>query len=83
VCNSDQPTTMTRLFQTEPAVIEVKDGESQEEAWKRHLAANPAIASAHIKIFHYPAPRNLKTARGPSVAGSFPKTRRTREWLKT
>ncbi len=60
----EQPATLTRLFQTELAVIEVKAGESQEEAWKRHLAANPATAFAHIKIFHYPAPKGLKTATG-------------------
>ena len=60
----EQPATLTRLFQTDLAVIEVKAGESQEEAWKRHLATNPAIARAHIKIFHYPAPRGLKMARG-------------------
>lgn len=62
--NPQQPTTLTRLFQKDPAVIEVKDGESQEEAWKRHLAVNPAIALAHIKIFHYPAPKGMQTARG-------------------
>jgi hypothetical protein len=64
VGNSEQPTTLTRLFQTDLAVIEVKNGESQEEAWKRHLATNPAIALARIKVFHYPAPEGLKTARG-------------------
>ncbi len=38
------------------AVVEVRKGESQEEAWRRHLAVNPQATSAHIKIFHYPRP---------------------------
>jgi hypothetical protein len=71
--NSEQPTPLTRLLQTDLALIEVKNGESQEEAWKRHLDTNPATALARIKIFHYPAPRGGKTARGHRALADFRK----------
>ena len=33
------------------AVVQLKPGESTEEAWKRHLAANPGDALAMLKVF--------------------------------
>jgi hypothetical protein len=34
------------------AVIQVKPGESDQEAWHRHLQENPGDASAMVKIFN-------------------------------
>jgi hypothetical protein len=54
VCGFEKPTALTKYFETKLAVIEVKDGETQEEAWQRYLLTNPGNCNAHIKIFHYP-----------------------------
>jgi hypothetical protein len=35
------------------AVVEVRNGESKEEAWRRHLSDHPESASVRIKIFNY------------------------------
>ncbi len=35
------------------AVVEVRCGESQEEAWHRYLAENPESVRVDVKIFHY------------------------------
>ena len=35
------------------AVVEVRSGESQEEAWRRYLAGHPESVGVHVKIFHY------------------------------
>ena len=34
------------------AVVQVKLGESNQEAWNRHLKENPEDASATVKIFN-------------------------------
>jgi hypothetical protein len=36
------------------AVVEVVNGESQEEAWRRYLTHHPESVGVRIKIFHYP-----------------------------
>jgi hypothetical protein len=51
---------ITQYFQAKLAVVEVRNGESQDDAWRRYLADNPANAGAHVKIFHYPEPSPLK-----------------------
>jgi hypothetical protein len=38
------------------AVVEVHNGESQEEAWRRYLSHHPESAGVKVKIFHYPNP---------------------------
>jgi hypothetical protein len=35
------------------AVVEVRNGESQEEAWRRYLAEHPEKVAVRIKIFNY------------------------------
>jgi hypothetical protein len=37
------------------ALVEVRSGESQEEAWRRHLLSHPWSAAAQVKIFHFVA----------------------------
>jgi hypothetical protein len=73
VRNSEKSTALTRYFQTKVVVIEVKDGETQEQAWQRHLATDPATTRAVIKVFHYPPPKARKTAKGHQVAPHFKK----------
>lgn len=58
-CPEDYP-ILTSHFRTKLAVVEVHPGENQEDAWRRHLAANPEAARTRIKIFHYPGPRPQK-----------------------
>lgn len=55
MCGMEKPTALTKYFETKLAVIEVNDGETEEEAWRRYLATHPGYANTHIKIFHYPA----------------------------
>ena len=40
----------------EPAVVQVKPGESYEEAWIRHVKENPGDISAIVKIFKHLVP---------------------------
>jgi hypothetical protein len=43
------------------AVVEVRNVESQEEAWRRYLAEHPESFWVDVKIFHYPNPNSGKT----------------------
>jgi hypothetical protein len=38
------------------AVVQLKPGESTEEAWDRHLKEQPDAILATLKIFYQPAP---------------------------
>jgi hypothetical protein len=60
-----------QYFQTKLAVVEVQNGESQEDAWSRYLAENPDQAGANVKIFHYPEPSPLKKNKG-EMRSEFP-----------
>jgi hypothetical protein len=62
VDSPDKSKALSKYFDLKLAVIEVKDGENQEEAWHRFLTLNPGFANSHIKIFHYPA-KNLLEQR--------------------
>ncbi len=53
---SEYQSAVAQYFKTNLAVVEVRKGESQEEAWHRYLADNPESVGARIKIFHYPKP---------------------------
>ena len=37
-------------------VVLVKDGENEDQAWRRHLMDNPQDSQANIKIFHFAWP---------------------------
>jgi glutamine amidotransferase-like uncharacterized protein len=71
VLHFNEPTALTRYFQMDVAVIEVKNGETQEQAWQRHLAAYPGTSRSAIKVFHYPAPEGVQTARRPRAFRHF------------
>ena len=40
------------------AVVEIRNGESKEEAWCRYLAEHPESVEIRIKIFNYPNPNS-------------------------
>ncbi len=61
---SEKPTALISTFQKKLAVIEVNDGETQEEAWCRFLITNPKYAKVPIRIFHYPAKDSLNKRKG-------------------
>ena len=48
------------------AVVEVIPGESDQDAWNRHLKTNPDDASAMLKIFNHPLPERA-AAGSPSL----------------
>ena len=56
----DNRSALARFFQNSSVVVEVLNGESQDDAWRRFLADNPDGAGARIKIFHYPEPVSRK-----------------------
>ena len=74
VCSAENETAVTKYFQTKLAVVEVRRGESQEDAWRRYLAENPESAGADVKIFHYPEPGPLQ--RKGEIRAPFPLARR-------
>ena len=45
----------SRLAQINVAVVEVRQGESQKEAWRRYKADHPEGVGASVRIFHYPS----------------------------
>ncbi len=61
--HSDAPAALTRCFLSKSVVIEVHKGETQEEAWQRHLMAHPGDVNTVTKIFHYPAEASVKKAK--------------------
>ena len=62
--SSEEPTELVKYFHQKVVVVEVQNGERQEEAWRRHLITNPGDATANIKIFHYlSAAPPVKTGR--------------------
>jgi hypothetical protein len=53
---SDRPkkSLLTQDLKISVAVVEVHNGESQEEAWRRYMTHHPESVGVRIKIFHYP-----------------------------
>jgi len=63
VCPEKQ-SAVSRFFQPKLAVVVVKNGESQEDAWRRHLAENPKNAGTRIRIFHFSRPLKREGGEG-------------------
>ena len=42
------------------AVVEVRVGETREEAWRRYIDEHPESTWVDVKIFHYPNPNRDK-----------------------
>jgi hypothetical protein len=51
--DSEDQSVLAKYLNIMLAVVEVRNGESQEEAWRRHLSDHPESASVRIKIFNY------------------------------
>jgi hypothetical protein len=51
--DSEDESVLARHLNINLAVVEVRNGESQEEAWRRYLADHPEKAGVRIKIFNY------------------------------
>ena len=58
--SSENHSAIAKYFRKNLAVVVVKNGESQDDAWRRFLADNPECAGVNVKIFHYPGPSPLK-----------------------
>jgi hypothetical protein len=60
VSDSENQSVLARYLNINLAVVEVHNGESQEEAWRRYLSVHPESVEVRIRIFHYPnpSPRN-------------------------
>ena len=58
--DSEDQSVLAQDLKINVAVVEVRKGESQEEAWRRYLADHPESVGVQVKIFHYPnpSPRN-------------------------
>lgn len=60
---SENQSAVAKYLRMNLALVEVNNGESQEEAWRRYLADNPESVGVRVKIFHYPKPSLLKARR--------------------
>ena len=58
--DSEDQSVLAQYLNINLAVVEVRKGESQEEAWRRYLSDHPESVGVRVKIFHYPnpSPRN-------------------------
>lgn len=45
---------LEKIFDIRLAIIEVRPGETEEEAWSRHLAEHPGDLHANIRVFNRP-----------------------------
>ncbi len=53
--DSEDQSGLAHYLKMNVAVVEVRTGESQEEAWYRYLADHPESVGVRVKIFHYPS----------------------------
>ncbi|MFZ5447294.1 MAG: hypothetical protein ACOZFS_01455 [Thermodesulfobacteriota bacterium] len=51
--DSEEQSVLDRYLNINLAVVEVCNGESQEEAWRRYLAEHPERVGVSVKIFNY------------------------------
>ena len=55
ISDSENQSGLAQNLKINVAVVEVLNGESQEEAWRRYLADYPEKVGVRVKIFHYPS----------------------------
>jgi hypothetical protein len=58
--DSEDKSVLTQYQSINLALVEVRVGETREEAWHRYLAEHPESAGVSVKIFHYPNPHPRK-----------------------
>ena len=51
--DSEDRSVLARYLNINLAVVEVGNGESQEEAWRRYLSDHPEKVWVRVKIFNY------------------------------
>jgi hypothetical protein len=51
--DSEDQSVLARYLNINLAVVEVRNGESQEEAWRRYLVEHPEKVGVRVKIFNY------------------------------
>jgi hypothetical protein len=59
--DSEDYPVLAKYLNIKLVVVEVSNGESQEEAWRRYLTEHPESTGVDVKIFHYPNPNRGKT----------------------
>ena len=59
--DSEDQSVLAQYLNIDLAVVEVRKGESQEEAWRRYLSVHPESVRVRVKIFHYPNPSPRKS----------------------
>ncbi len=69
---SENQSALDQYLRSDLAVVEVRNGESQEETWRRYLADHPESVGARVRIFHYPGPAPLKNPRADSSIFQVP-----------
>jgi hypothetical protein len=65
----EEPTRPERRGGVRVCVVEVRRGESNAEAWARHLGAHPGDAEAEVRIFHRQEHDSGETPKSPRPAG--------------
>jgi hypothetical protein len=45
---------LKKIYNVSMAIVEVRQGESDKEAWQRHLAANPKDRYSDVWVFNRP-----------------------------
>ena len=43
---------LKKIFNIRVAIIEVRSGETEEEAWSRHVIEHPGDVGANIRVFN-------------------------------
>jgi|WetSurMetagenome_2_1015567.scaffolds.fasta_scaffold28572_2 hypothetical protein len=72
--DSKNQSAMAQYLKTNVAVVEVRNRESQEDAWRRYLSDNPESLGVRVKIFHYPraSSPNFKRPDNSGLTGTRP-----------
>lgn len=65
--DSEDQSVLAQYLNIDVAVVEVRKGESQEEAWRRYLAVHPESVGVCVKIFHYPNPSYESHSQGLQI----------------
>ena len=65
---------LSKLLNVRMAIVEVGIGETNEEAWLRHLTTHPEDLYANVRIFNRPKPHTESRdfeIKAPEIAKSY------------